>query len=585
MVPIAPWAIFGIVFNAGQGHGAAGLPHRPRRDDLHRAVLRADVEGVPDRRLGLLLRRARPHPALGFFAGWTILLDYLLVPTLLYVFAAESMAGIFPGVPKRVVDRAVPGHQHRRQLRRHLVHGGRQPALPGRRAALPRHLRCHGRSSRSATGSAARTSPPSRCSTPATSLRGLAATALSIAVLSFLGFDGIATLSEEAKGGRRAAGIAMITGLVLVAAFFVTQTWLAAMLVPDTTSFSDAEVNNAFFGIVRADQQPRLGGGLPRHERPGRRHRQRRGRPERHLPAAVLDEPRRTAAPVPGPHRHQNPGAGARDPAGRRADPGARAGLRRPDRHHLLAGQLRRADQLPAAAPVGDRPTTASSSASKNIFLHWISPVLGFLIIGYVLWNAERGGQDRRRHLARRRRPRARLLHLAGAPASWPSTPPCPSTPTPSPTPARRHAHDRPPARPRTRPPPGSPPSTRPALRITPGTGERITFETDDLAYAQMEELRDLSKVTATMNPVTGPVHVEGAEPGDALAVTIHDIELPEQGWSVYIPGAGALSGPMGAELVRPADPHPRRTGAPHRRPDLPGRPHDRLHRRGPCRR
>ena len=50
------------------------------------------------------------------------------------------------------------------------------------------------------------------------------------------------------------------------------------------------------------------------------------------------------------------------------------------------------------------------------------------------------------------------------------------------------------------------------------------------------------------MNPVTGPVHVEGAEPGDALAVTIHDIELPEQGWSVYIPGAGALSGPMGED-------------------------------------
>ena len=87
-----------------------------------------------------------------------------------------------------------------------------------------------------------------------------------------------------------------------------------------------------------------------------------------------------------------------------------------------------------------------------------------------------------------------------------------------------------------------------PALRIAAGTGERITFETDDLAYAQMEQFRDLSRVTATMNPVTGPVYVEGAEPGDALAVTIHDIKLPERGWSVYIPGAGALSGPMGSD-------------------------------------
>lgn len=87
-----------------------------------------------------------------------------------------------------------------------------------------------------------------------------------------------------------------------------------------------------------------------------------------------------------------------------------------------------------------------------------------------------------------------------------------------------------------------------PVLTVAPGTGERITFETDDTAYAQMEELRDLSKVTATLNPVTGPVHVEGAEPGDALAVTIHDIEMAEHGWSVYIPGAGALASVMGEE-------------------------------------
>ncbi len=26
---------------------------------------------------------------------------------------------------------------------------------------------------------------------------------------------------------------------------------------------------------------------------------------------------------------------------------------------------------------------------SSNIFLHWVSPVVGFLVIGYALWNAE----------------------------------------------------------------------------------------------------------------------------------------------------------------------------------------------------
>jgi amidase len=88
-----------------------------------------------------------------------------------------------------------------------------------------------------------------------------------------------------------------------------------------------------------------------------------------------------------------------------------------------------------------------------------------------------------------------------------------------------------------------------PVLTVTAGAGDRITFETDDLAYAQMEEFGDLAGVTATINPVTGPVFVEGAEPGDVLAVTIHDIALAEQGWSVSIPGAGALAALMGPEF------------------------------------
>ncbi len=89
----------------------------------------------------------------------------------------------------------------------------------------------------------------------------------------------------------------------------------------------------------------------------------------------------------------------------------------------------------------------------------------------------------------------------------------------------------------------------RPVLTVAAGAGDKITFETDDLAYAQMEEFGDLSKVTATINPITGPVYVDGAEPGDVLAVTISGIELAEQGWSISIPGAGALANVMGPEF------------------------------------
>jgi amino acid transporter len=56
---------------------------------------------------------------------------------------------------------------------------------------------------------------------------------VSVGVLSFLGFDGIAMLTEEAKGGARSVGRAMKLALVLAGVLFVVQVWVAALLVPD----------------------------------------------------------------------------------------------------------------------------------------------------------------------------------------------------------------------------------------------------------------------------------------------------------------------------------------------------------------
>ena len=54
--------------------------------------------------------------------------------------------------------------------------------------------------------------------------------ATSIAVLSFLGFDGISTLSEENRGSKNAVGRATVLALLLVGALFMLQTWIATDL-------------------------------------------------------------------------------------------------------------------------------------------------------------------------------------------------------------------------------------------------------------------------------------------------------------------------------------------------------------------
>lgn len=44
------------------------------------------------------------------------------------------------------------------------------------------------------------------------------------------------------------------------------------------------------------------------------------------------------------------------------------------------------------------------------------------------------------------------------------------------------------------------------------------------------------------IHPLTGPVYVEGAAPGDVLAVTLHEIELGTYGWTAIVPGFGFLA-------------------------------------------
>jgi acetamidase/formamidase len=63
-----------------------------------------------------------------------------------------------------------------------------------------------------------------------------------------------------------------------------------------------------------------------------------------------------------------------------------------------------------------------------------------------------------------------------------------------------------------------------PRVRLVPG--ETIVVQTEDAFSGQIrtpQDRRDKTRMPYS-NPLTGPIAIEGAQPGDALAVTIHDI-------------------------------------------------------------
>jgi hypothetical protein len=73
---------------------------------------------------------------------------------------------------------------------------------------------------------------------------------------------------------------------------------------------------------------------------------------------------------------------------------------------------------------------------------------------------------------------------------------------------------------------------------------EAFTSEASDGQLTRTSTLEDLRNISFDpIHPLTGPVYVEGAAPGDVLAVTLHEIEVGDWGWSAVIPGFGFLAG------------------------------------------
>jgi len=245
MVPIAPYSVFGFVWHDSKGMvplaylvGLIGMFFTALSYAcMSRAFpLAGSVYTYAQRGL---------HDLAGFFSGWLILLDYILVPALLYIFSAIALRGLFPRLPEwtwllgftgfnAVVN--LLGIQFTARVNWYMLlmelitltlfvffglaalsHGLGAGGLTLRPIYNPRVFSL-------------------------TTVVG----ATSIAVLSFLGFDGISTLSEESRGGQSAVARATLLSLALVGGLFILQTWIATDLAQGMRFSSPA---TAFYDI------------------------------------------------------------------------------------------------------------------------------------------------------------------------------------------------------------------------------------------------------------------------------------------------------------------------------------------------
>ena len=83
-----------------------------------------------------------------------------------------------------------------------------------------------------------------------------------------------------------------------------------------------------------------------------------------------------------------------------------------------------------------------------------------------------------------------------------------------------------------------------PALTVAPG--ETVEVETAEASGGQLTPRSTVADIAALdfekINPVTGPLFIDGAEPGDAVKVTLLSFDQSGWGWTALIPGFGLLA-------------------------------------------
>lgn len=183
----------------------------------------------------------------GFIAGWLMLLDYLLIPPLLYVYAAMALNHLYPDIPKVGFILAFLVSATFVNLRG-ITFTARMNIifLLAQLVVLGIFLFYAWNALHNGGGNGELTLAP--LYHPETFNFALLMQAVSIAVLSFLGFDAISTLAEEIKGdpGKSVGKAALIT-LVVMGVIFVAQTWIATDLAAGM-GFKSADT--AFYEIA-----------------------------------------------------------------------------------------------------------------------------------------------------------------------------------------------------------------------------------------------------------------------------------------------------------------------------------------------
>lgn len=246
----APYTYFGIGAAQSDGHFASVYLVALVAVSFTAASYAAMAASYPEAGSAYAYASRAIHPVAGYFTGWFMILDYLLLPMLCVIVVGATSHKLMPAIPYRmwVVGAAAA-------ITAVNVCGIEMTsrATAALNAVLALSIAwfliasvwalTHG------VGRGTLFSWEPFYSAGPFSVKAMMS-ATPVAVLSFLGFDGISTLAEDARNPRVNVGRATILVCLIAGGMFLLQTYLGQLIWPDYRTFASLETAFSEIGTL-----------------------------------------------------------------------------------------------------------------------------------------------------------------------------------------------------------------------------------------------------------------------------------------------------------------------------------------------
>jgi putrescine importer len=245
--PVAPMSSFGVLSDRGGGHVVTAILLAMLGMLCTAVSYGRMARAYPSAGSAFTYVGKELHPALGFITGWSMVLDYLLNPLICIIWCAGAVRAMAPGIPSPVLKVAffllftllnLRGIEASARVNTILSLAMGAVLVVFFYAAIRFILRA---------------SPPAAALTlpfydPHTFKLSSVLGATSLAVLTYIGFDGISTLSEEAENPRRNIMLATILTCLAIGILASIQVYLAQVVWPAREAFPDKDT--AFISVA-----------------------------------------------------------------------------------------------------------------------------------------------------------------------------------------------------------------------------------------------------------------------------------------------------------------------------------------------